>query len=1609
MLHRRLTDAKSKLLDKVVEAARSKTGKKFKIDLVEYIHQYFRNASVEDLRERLPENLAGMALSHLELGFKRQSGKPVHRIFNPDPDRDGWNSPHTVLQMVNDDMPFLVDSLGMVLNRSGLSIHLTIHPVFLLSRNRRGEITEVFPPGKPAAGQQQESFVQIIFNRIGEGKLMQQASSLIEETLDDIRLATQDWKVMIETSRRIRARLRQKPPALNKLDFGESEALLEWMENDHFTYLGYREYDLISEGDVDSLEARPGTGLGILREESDRKSSREKLLLSGEIRRQARSRQLLVITKANSLATVHRPGYLDYIGIKRFDDEGRVTGEQRFLGLFTSVAYSKSPREIPLLRHKVGQVIERSGLRPNSHAGKALLHILDTYPRDELFQSSVEDLTRISLGIIGLQDRQRIKVFIRRDAFRRFFACIVFVPREQYNTTVRQKIGEILMDTFGGISVDSTPLISESVLARVYIIVRTKPGARPHFNIRSIEKRITAAVRSWQDQLSDTMVERFGEQRGLELFDRFGRFFPAAYEEDVSPRAASFDIENMDGLGESAESLRMSLYRPPSFPDSKLRFKVFHRKDPIPISEGLPMLENMGLRVISERPYEVELDDESVMWIQDFEMEYPHGTIDPAKVNQIFQEAFYRVWRGQIESDGFNRLILGAGLTWRQVALLRAICKYLLQTGLPFSQAYMEDSISQNAGISSKLVELFESDNDPAVSLGRRERHAVKIKEDVSEMLDSVSSQDDDRILRSFLSIINAALRTNYFQESEDEFKEYLSFKLDPRQIPDLPKPRPRYEIFVYSPRVEGIHLRGGSVARGGIRWSDRREDFRIEVLGLMKAQMVKNTVIVPVGAKGGFVVKHPPEGDREKLMQEVVACYKIFVNGLLDLTDNIVDDVIRPPRDLVRHDEDDPYLVVAADKGTATFSDIANSVSQEHGFWLGDAFASGGSVGYDHKKMAITARGAWESVKRHFREIGVDTQQEPFTVAGIGDMSGDVFGNGMLLSPHICLQAAFNHLHIFLDPDPDPGKSFAERKRLFSLPRSGWDDYDKDLLSEGGGVFSRREKRIKLTSQVQKLLDLKEASITPQSLISAILRMRVDLLWNGGIGTYVKAASESHADVGDRANDSLRVNGSELRCKVVGEGGNLGFTQLGRIDYALSGGRINTDFIDNSGGVDCSDREVNVKILLNLVRQHKRLTDSRRARLLEAMTDEVAELVLRNNYLQSLAVSMQEISAPERIKEHAHIIRLMERRRELDRALEFLPSEDAIEERKREQRGLTRPELAVLLSYSKISLYKSLLKSDVPEDAYLGLELSRYFPTPLQKHYSELMSKHRLRREIIASAITNSMINRMGPTFADRMQEETGGNSASVARAYTIAREVFGMRQMWIDIEQLDNQVNASVQYAMNSETVQLLKHVTRWLLGPLWGSLDIAESVQHFEPGVSELFSVMPTYLQGIELRRFKETSQLYMNIGIPAELADRVALLPVMHPALDLVEVAAQTGASVQRVANIYFCLAEQLMINWLREEIEHLAVDGQWQAAARGSLRENLYAIQRDLTAEAQNLSPDLEPESAVESWIKASAGKIAHAREVLKEMRATAGMEFATLSVAVQEMRRLETK
>ncbi|HET7921536.1 MAG TPA: NAD-glutamate dehydrogenase, partial [Gammaproteobacteria bacterium] len=1279
----RKSDPKKKHLDSVISLA-----KKHSPDpsLAAFIQQYYDDIAEEDLLQHTPADLCGAALGHWAFGAKRAAHESRVRVFNPTAKKDHWKSPHTIIEMVNDDMPFLVDSTIMALTRNGIGVHLTIHPILHIKRDASGKTVKL-EDGDGAAA---ESWMHIEVDHLSDPAKLATLEQELQSAMRDVRGAVADWQVMRDKVNEVCGKVEAHRGALGDAEVDEGKLFLTWMLDNHFTFLGFREYQLVEENSEDVLKMVPKSGIGILRHAKDEAASGH-LVLPKDVRKRAHAREFMIITKANSMATVHRPGYLDYVGIKRFDSAGNVCGEWRFLGLFTSTAYSRSPRDIPVLREKVAEVMRRSGLPPKSHDLKALLHILETFPRDELMQSTSDELFDAAMGVVQLQERQRVKLFMRRDGFGRFFSCLVYLPRDRYNSQVRARIEQILFGALNGKSVEHNVTLSESALARLHIIVRTAPWKLPKYDRSALERDIALAVRSWQDQLHDVLVQRCGEERGLRLFSRYGNHFPAAYQEDIQPATAAFDIEQIDALTGDT-SLSMSLYRPANTPSGYLRFKTFHREQPIPISDALPMLENMGVRVISERPYELELGDGTIIWVQDFELVH-QGELDVEALKELFQEQFARVWRGEAENDGFNRLILSAGLDWRQVMLLRAYCKYLLQTSLNFSQSYMERAIYANPQIAALIVRLFEARLDPASAQERdvlTQRHVT----DMDKALESVSSLDEDRILRSFIHAVRATLRTNYFQcDAQGAPKAHVSFKFDPSQLPDLPLPKPMYEIWIYSPRVEGVHLRGGKVARGGIRWSDRREDFRTEVLGLMKAQQVKNTVIVPVGSKGGFYVKQPPRsGNREDLIREGIACYQTFMRGLLDITDNIVDGQIVPPSNVVRHDGDDPYLVVAADKGTATFSDIANGVAREYGFWLDDAFASGGSAGYDHKGMGITAKGGWESVKRHFREMGVDTQSADFTVAGIGDMSGDVFGNGMLLSPHIRLIAAFDHRHIFLDPGPQATSSFAERKRLFELPRSSWADYDTKLISEGGGVFPRSAKIIKLSPEVRAALDTDAHQLTPNDLIRAILKAPVDLLWNGGIGTYVKSSQESNNTVGDRSNDAIRVNGRDLRCKVVGEGGNLGCTQLGRVEYALNGGRINTDFIDNSAGVDCSDHEVNIKILLNVVAGEKRFTEMQRNKLLAEMTDEVGELVLRDNYMQAQALSIAESQAAARINEHVYLMRTLERSGLLNRVIEFLPDTEELKARRAAGRGLVRPELAVLLAYSKISIYNALL-----------------------------------------------------------------------------------------------------------------------------------------------------------------------------------------------------------------------------------------------------------------------------------------------------------------------------
>ena len=1594
--------ARQHLIDAIAREARSASGAP--VPLGPFVQAYYRGVDEFDLRAAEPAALAAAAANQLRFGAVRKAGRPLVRVFNPDLARDGWHSPRTVVEVVTDDMPFLVDSLAMVLNGCGLSIHTMVHPVLAARRDRAGRLTAIAGelPGGTA-----ESWQHVEVDLMSDTERLEHVRERIEATLDDVRRAVADWPQMVQRAREIAGEMRDGLPGIAAAESQEAAAFIEWLADNHFTFLGYREYRLARGPSVDKLVPVARSGLGLLRSAPGRPRP-QPTRLAGEVRRKAREAAALVVTKANSISTVHRATYLDYVGVKIFDARGRVTGERRFIGLFTSATYSASPRTIPLLRHKVQRVIDQFGISPVSHDGKALMHVLEAHPRDELFQASVAELAKSFRNIVNLYERRRVRLLLRRDPYQRFFSCLLYVPRDRYNTQARMRIERILLEELAGDSLEAQVQISESTLARLHLLVRTDPGRDVSASVERIERRIAETLRTWEDRLRDELQARLPAERADELARRFEGAVPVSYQEDVPATQALPDLLELLALPDSPQALGLEL-RSGGSGRSALHLRLYRRGEPIAMSDMLPLLENFDLRILNERPYRIAPRDGAAFWIQDLEVAHAGGRqLDPSQAGPRFEEAFFAVWNGQAESDGFNRLVLGAGLDWRQALVLRAVCRYLLQTGLPFSQRYMESVLARHPGLAARLAWAFEARFDPRLAAATRTSQQRSLAREIDEALEQVTSPDDDRILRAFRAVIATALRTNHYQrDAAGAPKPYLSFKLDPKQLPELPRPRPLFEIWVYSPRVEGVHLRMGKVARGGLRWSDRREDFRTEVLGLMKAQNVKNTLIVPVGAKGGFVPKHLPQGDREAIQREGTECYRVFIRGLLDLTDNVRDGKVVPPVDLVRHDPDDPYLVVAADKGTASFSDTANALAAEYGFWLGDAFASGGSAGYDHKKMGITAKGAWECVKRHFREIGIDTQSKPFTVAGIGDMAGDVFGNGMLLSRHLRLVAAFNHQHIFLDPEPDAEAGFRERERLFKLPRSSWSDYDPKLISKGGGVFPRDAKDIALSAQARALLGIDAARTTPQEIMRAILKLPVDLLWNGGIGTYVKASWEANSSIGDRTNDAVRVDGRDLRCKVVGEGGNLGCSQLGRIEFALKGGRINTDFVDNSGGVDCSDHEVNIKILLDLVQRRTKQTRGERNRLLAQMTGEVGALVLRDNYLQSQAISLMQSVAPERLGEHAHFIRSLELDGLLDRALEYLPSAEEIEDRRRAGQGLTRPELAMLLSYSKIALSNQLILSDVPEDPYLGRELDRYFPDRLSQRYAKLLGEHRLRREIITTATTNSIVNRMGPTFVSRTQQDTGADAATVARAYSIAREVFDVRDLWQSIELLDNRVAAATQYAMTMETVTLIRQVTYWLIQRHRGALGIESQVGRLRPGIRELANALPQWLEGLEREAFNQRAARLAEAGAPASLARHVAACTALASAPDIVELAQAHRLSVAAAARTYFGVGSEFGLDWLRDRIEELDIQGHWQAVARGSLREALYDAHRSLTHRVVSETRERDPARAVQAWRDKHAADAAHARGIVDDIRAQPSVaDFASLSVALQALRRL---
>ena len=1473
-------DRELDLIESVIEHVGERLGHEPSPSILEFVRQLFHWVPEQDLSEREPEDLAGMALSQYELARDRAAGEAKVRVYNPEVERDGWSSSHTAIEIVDDDMPFLVDSVTMELNRQDAAIELVVHPVMRVVRSG-DELTEVLAPDTSSYGFQVESVIHVDVARQSDPDRLAVLRAGIEVVLEEVRAAVEDWGPMRAHTTELATELRRQAPPCEHHQLNECEAFLGWLSDDNFTYLGYREYDLSEDGTLAPVE---GTGLGILRGAS----AREPKQLTGRALDEARSADPLVLTKANSKSRVHRPSYLDYVGVKRFAADGSVIGERRFLGLYTSAAYHASPRTIPLLRDKVEYVLRLGGFSADSHDAKGLIDILESLPRDLLVEISQDDLFDLAIGILGLGERPRVRLFVSPDRLDRFVACTLCLPRDRFNTDNRVRAADILARAFGGTQVDWRLYLSESVIVRVDFVVRCPDGIRQREPVSVIEARITEVTRSWGDELLVALISKLGEGDGVELFRRFDDAFPAGYRADCEAPMAIADIGRIAELRRTGKPV-IAVYRRGGEAPELVRCRLLSASR-VSLSDVVPTFEHMGATVGDERPYEITPDGEDPVWVYDFGLRCdPNGL---QRAGDEFARTFLSVWLGDLEDDRLNALVMLAGLSGRQITIIRAVLRYLRQAQVAFSDAYMITTLLDNPQVVAQLTALFEARFNPD---DRDEQRIETLERETREAIDSVASLDEDRILRNLLAAVRAMLRTNYFRRTPDgEPLGHLSFKLDPTELSLLPLPRPRYEIFVYSPRVEGIHLRGGRVARGGIRWSDRREDFRTEVLGLMKAQMVKNALIVPVGSKGGFVVKRGSSSDdRERLRREAIECYRTFLRGLLDLTDNYVGDGVAGPDRVVRYDDDDPYLVVAADKGTASFSDIANEVASEYGFWLGDAFASGGSHGYDHKQMGITARGAWESVKRHFRELGTDVQSADFSVVAIGDMSGDVFGNGMLLSRHTRLLAAFNHAHIFIDPDPDLAASFQERARLFALPRSSWTDYDAALISEGGGVYARTLKSIELSPQARDALGIEASKLSPSELVCELLKAPVDLLFNGGIGTYVKAADETDLEVGDRANDAVRVDGGQLRCRVVGEGGNLGLTQRGRIEYALhggpnqSGGAINNDAIDNVAGVNCSDHEVNIKILLDGLVAAGELTVDGRNELLASMTDAVADKVLYGSYTQTQAMSIALAQSVSMRDVHGRLLRDLEQTAGLNRELEFLPSETTLTQRRSERRGLVAPEIAVLMASCKIHLNALLLESDLPDDPYLVPDLERYFPEALAP-YAEQMRGHRLRRELIATIVANQLVDRAGTTFAFRLNEETGVAIPQLARAFAVARDVFEMRPFWDAVEQLDNQIEAGTQLSMLIDGRRLVERASRWLVRSRpRGEIDVTETTTRFCAPAGELAAALPGALQGHDRDAFHARHEELIAAGVSPELAQRVASMGALLAVFDIVE--------------------------------------------------------------------------------------------------------------------------
>ncbi len=1568
-------------------------------DLAQLVMAYYAAVPARDLRGRDAADLIGPVVSQRALAASRKPPGAATRVFTPTVASDGWACEHTIVEIVTGNSPFIVDSVMAALTQAGRVIQLVIHPII-------------------EAQGSAESWLHIEIDRESSPEVMEHLNHAVATVLEDVRKAVDDWSPMREKASLIAGDLLSgAAPGVAQAgipikDVTEASALLEWLANDHFTFLGYREYILEHDEDgSDTLVSLPDSGLGILRgEERTRKTFSH---LTAQVQQKANERRLLVLTKANRRSTVHRPTYLDYVGVKQFDADGNVTGEKRFVGLLTAATYADSTTAIPVVRQTVARAAAMSNYPPNSHSARDLLHFCEIYPRDELFQVSPRYLLDVGRQVLAIGERRETRVFSRSDDYGRFVSILVYLPRDRYTTDVRLAMMSVIEDLYQSSTIDYVARVSESVLARLHFVARMRPGREiPKVDARGFEQRIRAATRSWDDEFMTAMQREFGEEHAVDLLHDFGDGIPESYKEHISPRVAVTDIERLADLanpGDSAVKLHDELGQAVD----EHRFTLYRCAEPVALSELLPVFASLGAKLQEQRPFEIVGQDGERNWIYDVGIRLPPipGEVSAADHSARFCDAFLAAWHGRCEVDALNALVPQTPLSWREVSWLRSWLQYAHQLGSPLSYQYSQNVLLANGQVACQLVELFGARLDPNLDETARDQLTASIDADISAAIDAVESLDADRILRQLHEIVRAVLRTNAFQlDANGDTRPTLAIKLAPETIPGVPQPTPHVEMWVSSPRLSGVHLRFGPISRGGLRWSDRPEDMRTEILGLAKAQMVKNAVIVPVGAKGGFFVKNPRnQADRKAFLEDGVSRYREFITALLQLTDNRVDGAVVPPERTVRLDGDDPYLVVAADKGTASFSDIANEISLEHGFWLGDAFASGGSNGYDHKAMGITARGAWESVKCHFRELDIDIQNEPVTVVGIGDMSGDVFGNGMLLSEQLKLVAAFDHRHIFLDPNPSVDISFAERARLAVLPRSSWNDYNHGLISPGGGVYPRDLKAIPVSDEVRARLGISHRSrtLTPSELMRAILSAPVDLFWNGGIGTYVKSSSETNAQVGDKANDSIRIDGADLRVRVVGEGGNLGLTQPGRIEAARSGVQLNTDAIDNSAGVDCSDHEVNIKISLDSVVAEGDLTPKQRNELLAEMTNDVSALVLADNYAQNQVLGYARAQAAELLPVHQRLIQSLEKRGLLKRELEYLPTDAQIEQLIAEGEGLTSPSLCVLLSYVKIALTTDLSNSELASEEFFASLLRSYFPPAMVQRFGDRLSAHPLRNQIITTMIANVMVDTGGITFVHRAMEESGASAVEIARAYTVVREVFGLPKVWEAISALDGLVPTQAQTALHLEVRRLLDRATRWVLSLRGGTVQVGEEIDRLKVTVASLEEVADRLLVGSQRARYQEKLTELTDAGAPEELARTVATALDRFSMLDIDSLARRQEVPAETVAQLYYAVAERYRIDALLHRISGLPRSDRWANLARAALRSDLYSVLAGLTSKILRSTDDDDvPESRIAEWEERNAEGQQRAQATLREIEAAGNYDLATLSVALRVLRTL---